>query len=789
MPQIIHIDARNSIFNEISGNQSNFCAGSTFHEGYNCTSPESADSATPPVTFNDAPVDFISTHFMGRDKELEITGEYLEVTHDNAPTHCAISGMAGIGKTQLILQYAKQSFDRNRYSFVFWMSGATEEKLNQGFAHILDLINHPACDHHDQNRRLTATKRWLEECQQAWLILIDNVRQDALPFLRHHLPHRNKKGSILFTARSAELARAITSVAGQQYPIIELRPPSLADAAALLIGEAGISAESPSYKRAEDVVKCVGCLPLAIAQAGTFARLAKNTLDDLLGLYQSDEMYQIISWENDLSSYEQKSVAATFISQLKELKKRSPVASTLLKVLSFLDPERIPVRMLIDAAGDTAGDKTPEDVLAAKFDVSNTEVSSALDSLMAIMRSPVQMQHAIQELQNMSLVRLKTRSGSSILRIHDLLQATIQERAKTDNRHHIWFRVAVALICALSNKIDNPVSFECWARCEQVGPHFQSLMSWDMTHKIGNPDLLDASRGMAAYLHSRGRYSEAEGLIRWELEGDEKRLGPNDLGTLRTAQSLAVICRLLGRYEEAEMIYRRVLKGREEQLGLEDTDTLATLQNLAIVCDIQNRYEEAEQLYGRVLAGREKSLEHDHLDVLRTVQNLAIVHQRQGRHDSAESLYGRVLVGREKALGPDHMDTLRTVHNIANVFQLQGRYDEAESMYLRVLSGRERKLGKDHPHTLETLESLANVYELQGRADEAHALYRRALDGNERMLGMKHPNTLHTVKNMVHFLQNQGRLGEAECMRERLSDDADYESPHCVVHLEPHYAS
>lgn len=289
MPQIIHIDARNSIFNDISGNQNNLSAGSTFHGVYSCTSP---DSATP-IPFNDAPVDFISTHFVGRDKELERTGKHLEAVHDNVPTHCAISGMAGIGKTQLILQYAKQSFDRDQYSFVFWMSGATEEKLNQGFAHILDLINHPACDHHDQNRRLTATKRWLEECQQAWLILIDNVRQDALPFLRHHLPRQNKKGNLLFTTRSAELARAITSVAGQQYPIIELRPPSLADAAALLLGEAELSAENPSYKMAEDVVKCVGCLPLAIAQAGTFARQAKNTLDDLLGLYQSDEVYQV----------------------------------------------------------------------------------------------------------------------------------------------------------------------------------------------------------------------------------------------------------------------------------------------------------------------------------------------------------------------------------------------------------------------------------------------------------------------------------------------------------------
>lgn len=479
-------------------------------------------------------------------------------------------------------------------------------------------------------------------------------------------------------------------------------------------------------------------------------------------------------------------MAATFISQLKELRKRSAVASNMLKVLSFLDPERIPVQMLTDGAQAILGPasegtvRPSHNTLATKLGITDPGVCSALDSLVAVMRSQVQLQHAIQELQNLSLIRFKNRSNSSILRIHDLLQTTIQERAKTDDVHHIWFQVAVALVCALSAKIEEPESFRCWARCETLNTHFQSLITWDIAHDIGNPELLDAVRSITTYLRSRGRYGEAEGLLRWELKGNEERLGPKHLCTLRTAQSLAVVCRLLGKYEEAERLYRRVLEGREEQLGHEHPDTLATAQNLAIVCDIQNRCEEAERLYGRVLIGRKNLLDDNHPDVLRTMQNLAIVHQRQGRHDSAESLYGRVLTGRENTIGRNHMDTLRTVHNLANVYLLQGRYTEAESMHLRVLSGRETELGTDHPHTLETVESLANVYELQGRYAEAETYYRRALNGNEKILGKGHPNTSHTIKNMANFLEKQDRVEEAEVLRERLKDDnAVCKSSHC----------
>jgi len=60
----------------------------------------------------------------------------------------------------------------------------------------------------------------------------------------------------------------------------------------------------------------------------------------------------MISWENDLSSYEQKSVAATFSAQLEGLELHSPNASNLLKVLSFFDPENIPLKMIIDGAGE-----------------------------------------------------------------------------------------------------------------------------------------------------------------------------------------------------------------------------------------------------------------------------------------------------------------------------------------------------------------------------------------------------------------------------------------------------
>src|ERR1700721_2184325 len=59
---------------------------------------------------------------------------------------------------------------------------------------------------------------------------------------------------------------------------------------------------------------------------------------------------QVIQWENDLTTYQQKSVVATFNTLLGQLEQDSPQAFDLLAVLSFLDAEDIPLGMLIDGA-------------------------------------------------------------------------------------------------------------------------------------------------------------------------------------------------------------------------------------------------------------------------------------------------------------------------------------------------------------------------------------------------------------------------------------------------------
>jgi hypothetical protein len=284
--------------------QSNITNNVAAHDQYNYyISPQvetSAPSSQPSssLAFNDAPIDLLSAHFTGREKELARVSEILNGDHEDKPIRCVVHGMHGLGKTQLALQFANSSYDNGRYSLIFWISATTIDKLNDGFANILDLIRHPGRPHLvDQRSKLTEVRRWLEDSTSTtWLLVLDNVDVSTLNFIRNNLPRQNRQGNILFTTRTADVASALSYAAGQQHQVLELGLPDVQDAVKLLLTEIGIDATSASWvtkSKASEVVKCVGCLPLAISQAASFMKQCHKELDYMLLLLQSEQKMEV----------------------------------------------------------------------------------------------------------------------------------------------------------------------------------------------------------------------------------------------------------------------------------------------------------------------------------------------------------------------------------------------------------------------------------------------------------------------------------------------------------------
>ena len=783
----------------------------------------------PQVPFIEVPVDLSSIKFTGRKKELALITKAFERPRRNIPLRCVLFGDHGVGKSHLTYKWAGWTFSQNVNAYVLWISATTVEKLCQGFCKLLLLVNHPDRSHPEQSVRLTAARRWLEEVDTGnWLLVLDNVLPDALDFLRQHLPRQNGRGSILFTTRTERVAGALASTAGEQHEVIEVPLLDVQDGVKLFLGHFNNGdLDDPPSAKVEKMVKSVGCLPLAIAHATAYMKKMQYTVDDMLEFYQSERkidvspflfnfdacvcydfaltsslLRQLISWENNLSEYEYKSVAATFTCQLRGLERQHPDASKLLRVLAFFDPEKIPIEMLVAGAKsmrrppmtpDTNTARVPrtgrslmqkiKSVLLRRRLPGTTSQPNKPDpypyvppttaSLLALIQSPLDFRNAITQLQSQSLIAYQHNCQPPTLRMHDLIQLVVLEGTKSRGDYYESFEFAVELACNAFKQIGNHYLPEWWPQCELLVPHIQTLTAREDISPKAKALLLVANHRRAMYLVGRGRYVEAETLYARLIAEREKLFGAEDVERLRLMHNLAGVCISQGRYNDAEILLEQVLLGRENRLGPEHRETLKTMDQLAVVHHRQGRYDAAVVLLKQTLriqkqGKRYGSARSNSASRLRTMHVLARVYGSQERYDRAEALFKRVLLAREKLLGFEHVETLTTMYELAVIYQSQQHHHEAKELLTKVLRARESHLGSEHHDTLATKHVLAKVYHSQGSYDAAEALFRQVLTAMEKHFGSQHPDVLTTMYCLADVCQSRGRCAEARELLEHV---------------------
>ena len=710
--------------------------------------PESSEERTAEITtFSDTPDSQTSTpplpiwnvphrrnpFFTGREEILIHLYTVLRSSKAAALTQAqAISGLGGIGKTQVAVEYAYRY--RDHYQAIFWINATSRDAISADFVTLAALLNLPEQQEKEQDIVLRAVKRWLSS-HTHWLLILDNV--DDLEMIVDFLPATGT-GDVLLTTR----LQALGTVAQR----IEVEKMELDEGVMFLLRRTKVLAPGTSFdqvpkenqEHATEIVMALDGLPLALDQAGAYIEETRCGLSRYLGLYGTRRR-ELLLRRGRFPVDHPEPVATTWSLSFQRVEQESLVATDLLRLFAFLDPEAIPEEML------TLG--------AAELGPALREVAS----------DPLQVDTLIELLLRYSLIRRSPEVKS--LSIHRLVQAVLRDGMERDTQR-LW---AERVIRAVNHAFPD-VELQTWERCRRCLPHAQLCATYIEAYELAFPEAARLFNEAASYLIAHARYQQAELLLLKALSIRQQILEANHPDTARTLNDLGELFFNQGKYQEAEPLLQEALAIREQVLGGKHPDVAQTLYILASLYRAQGDYMKAEPFYLRALYVREATLGVDHPLVAESYYGLAKLYHSQENYQQAEKLCKRALHIQEKRLGDHHPRIASTLNILAKIYYGQNKLDQAKEMNMRALWIRESTSGADHPHVATIVNSLVEIYHAERRYREAEPLIVRSIKIHEQSLGWDHPFMAYSLSNQAENFFLRGDYVQAESYYKKAMD-------------------
>jgi hypothetical protein len=700
-----------------------------------------------------------------------------------------LSGLGGVGKTQLAAAHVRRQQDTRAVDLLVWVNANSRDAILTSYAQAAREIGDTIAD--DIDAAAEWFVGWLQTTERSWLVVLDDLTDPA--HLRGLWPD-GPNGHALVTTRRTDAA--LFGHGRRRIPVAVFTP---TDAHAYLAAKINAAPGSDQLREADQLAVDLGHLPLALAQAAAFIL----DHDDTCAGYRTrlrDRRRQLAELFPDdaLADDYQHTVAATWSISLDAADQLAPVglARPLLQIASVLDPNGFPTHLI--------------DTPAVLDHLRSVRVLPA--TAVAPGRPEGDGQDSRDALANLARLSLIDRLGGTLagggagVRVHALVQrATLEHldpsaaaglvRVAAEALVHIWPEIehdpqlgqtlrsnATAVhgrYCdALWTPDVHPVLFRAGRSLGEAGLVDAALAYWtqlvcEADHHLGpdHPDTLSARTYLA---DRRGEAGDPAGAAtaHEQLLADRLRvLGPDHPDTLTTRANIARWWGGAGHPASAVAAYEPLLSDYLRLLGTDHPATLTIRHNLAFMRGQAGDPASAATALQQLLSDCLRVVGPDHPDTLTTRSDLAYWRGEAGDPAGAVTALKQLLLDRLRVLGADHPDTLTTRASIARWRGGAGDPAGAATAFEQVVSDRLRVLGPDHPDTLTARANHARWRGLAGDPAGAATEFEQLLSDYLRVLGRDHPATLATRHNLVYMRGEAGDPADPATEFEQLLSD------------------
>ncbi|MCJ1314586.1 hypothetical protein MMC25_008268 [Agyrium rufum] len=238
--------------------------------------PQAAKSASSAPSLSARRKPQSTERFVGRCEILAVLSSKFsgrKVGRSHRRREHALWGVGGGGKTTTTLKFAE--IYAHRFDTILWIDGTNTETIERSYVKIaIKLLKLSA----DQPCSIEIALNAIESLEEEYLLIFDGA--DDVDQIYGLMPP-GTCGNIIFTSRDPTI-RGLS--AGQKTEVGEL---DLPDAIHLLLTAAGLSdCSAIQRKQARAICEELGCLALAVDQAGAYIANGQCNLDSFLSTYK-----------------------------------------------------------------------------------------------------------------------------------------------------------------------------------------------------------------------------------------------------------------------------------------------------------------------------------------------------------------------------------------------------------------------------------------------------------------------------------------------------------------------
>jgi tetratricopeptide repeat protein/NB-ARC domain-containing protein len=678
-----------------------------------------------------------NSHFTGRVAELDALHANLVREDRPHPPAQLISGMGGVGKTEIATEYVHRH--RDKYEIIWWIRAEHTDRVRDALVKLGQRLEvRPVSQEGGRDRTIAAVLDTLvNKIKANWLLIYDNAAQPLE--LQPYLPACPPNGHIIITSRLQNWPGYIEKDNVGVSPFTEEEAVSfLRRRVAILGADPGLDADE-SQRRIDDAARLaetLGYLPIAIEHAAAYLTETDRSVDRYLSLFE-ENAHRLL---NEQAGEFPASVAATWTMSTGLLTRD---AELLFNLCAFFSPEPIAVELCLNSARAVNGPAGLRELLSSspRFRASATLMNRL---------SLVKMDGARDQIQMHRVVQAVTR-GQLRQNAPDVFQE---------------YRDAVDTLLAESNP-GNPDRAGLDAVYDLSLQHLESDRSFLST---SNPALRRLFIDQVRRLHLRGGHVEAtrfgQDIRRVWLD----RLGPSDLHVLALSVEVAIAMQLSGRAADA----RRLILETRARLDEFDDATQGEVPReqleVRLLCDnaygadlrTRGQFNEALLLDRGLLPRFEAVFGPDHERTLNVRNNIAADYRRLGRFGEALEIDQRTFDDRCRVLGPADPRTLNSQDMVAIDLRGLGRYQESLDVARKVVAAFEASSARENPDWLNARTDFAAALRKAGHSWDALQWSEDVVQRYRDYLGLDHAHTLRAAANLINDRRAVGELAIAE---------------------------